>query len=264
MQTLDLINYNKSDIKYKLVNFPDGEPHIILNEIDRKDSIHINCRICNPNDLFILLQIGDVLNRQAIPFSINIYYLMSMRMDRVITFNESFSLKVVADLINSINPTSVHVLEPHSIRTSELINNCVVIPSIIPQINNSIKVYPDAGAFIRYNGDPTQDVVCKKVRDPKTGALLEFSISNPEVIENNLDKTLLVIDDLCDGGGTFAGIAALLEPYNMKKYIYVTHMVNPKGIKTLSDNYDQVLFTNSYKNWFEEVIPDNVTVFSII
>lgn len=33
-----------------------------------------------------------------------------------------------------------------------------------------------------------------------------------------------------------------------KLAIYVTHMVNPKGITTLSENYDEVYFTNSYKD----------------
>ena len=56
-------------------------------------------------------------------------------------------------------------------------------------------------------------------------------IENPEVIEENQDLPLVVIDDLCDGGGTFKGIAQLLESHcpNRDRAIYVTHMVNPKG-----------------------------------
>jgi ribose-phosphate pyrophosphokinase len=130
--------------------------------------------------------------------------------------------------------------------------------------SNYLQVFPDEGAMLRYRGDEKLNVICNKVRDPQTGHLTGFKILNPEVIENNPDKPFMVIDDLCDGGGTFAGIASLLNEYNRKKSIYVTHMVNPKGIKTLTDNYDQVLFTNSYKNWFEDIIPNNVTVVSVI
>lgn len=264
MQTLNLIDYRKSDIKYQLINFPDGEPHIKLGEINRKHFVTVHCRICNPNDLFILLQIGDILNRQGVVFSLHIYYLMSMRMDRVITFEESFSLKVVADLINSMNPSRVLILEPHSEVVFKLIENCSMMTPPKVDFNNYLQVFPDEGAMLRYRGDKKLHVICNKVRDPQTGHLTGFEILNPEVIENNPDKPFMVIDDLCDGGGTFAGIASLLNEYNRKKSIYVTHMVNPKGIKTLSDNYDQVLFTNSYKNWFEEIIPNNITVFSII
>lgn len=46
--------------------------------------------------------------------------------------------------------------------------------------------------------------------------------------------------------------------------IYVTHMVNPKGITTLSENYKEVYFTNSYKDWNKETLPDNVKVIEIV
>jgi ribose-phosphate pyrophosphokinase len=264
MQTLNLINYNKSDIKYQIINFPDGEPHIKLGEINRKHSVQVHCRICNPNDLFILLQVGDILNRQGVIFSLRIYYLMSMRMDRVITFEESFSLKVVADLINNMNPSYVLILEPHSEIVFKLIENCSMIAPPKVDFNDYLKVFPDEGAMLRYRGDEKLHVICNKIRDPQTGRLTGFKILNPEVIENNPDKPFMVIDDLCDGGGTFAGIASLLDEYNREKAIYVTHMVNPKGIQTLSENYDRVIITNSYKNWKNENIPNNVTVYSVI
>jgi ribose-phosphate pyrophosphokinase len=185
-------------------------------------------------------------------------------MDRVITFEESFSLKVVADLINNMNPLYVLVLEPHSEVVFKLIENCSMITPPKVDFSNYLQVFPDEGAMLRYRGDEKLNVICNKVRDPQTGHLTGFKILNPEVIENNPDKPFMVIDDLCDGGGTFAGIASLLNEYNREKAIYVTHMVNPKGIQTLSENYDRVIITNSYKNWFEEIIPNNVTVFSVI
>ena len=59
MQVLNLIRPEKSSIKYKVIQFPDGEPHIVLKDIDRKDYLSVICRICNPTDLFIsLIHIG--------------------------------------------------------------------------------------------------------------------------------------------------------------------------------------------------------------
>lgn len=115
-------------------------------------------------------------------------------------------------------------------------------------------------------GDSTKNVICSKVRDPKTGQLSGFKIENPEVIEENQDLPLVVIDDLCDGGGTFKGIAQLLESHcpNRDRAIYVTHMVNPKGIATLSENYKEVYFTNSYRDWGREVLPNNVKVIEVV
>lgn len=121
-------------------------------------------------------------------------------------------------------------------------------------------------ALQRYGGDSTKNVICSKVRDPKTGQLSGFKIENPEVIEENQDLPLVVIDDLCDGGGTFKGIAQLLESHcpNRDRAIYVTHMVNPKGIATLSENYKEVYFTNSYRDWGREALPDNVKVIEVV
>lgn len=108
------------------------------------------------------------------------------------------------------------------------------------QLQGYLRVYPDKGALQRYGGDPNSDVICSKVRDPKIGQLSGFKIENPEVIEKNVNLPFVVIDDLCDGGGTF------------------------KGITTLSENYKEVYFTNSYKDWNKETLPDNVKVIEIV
>ena len=50
---------------------------------------------------------------------------------------------------------------------------------------------------------------------------------------------------------------------NQERNIVVTHMVNPKGIQTLSAHYDKVFFTNSYKDWENEELPINVSVLKV-
>lgn len=246
MQILNLVRPEKSDIKFEIITFPDGEPHIKLEGIDRKDKVIVVCRITSPEDLFILLQIGDILNRHEVSFGIHIYYLMSMRMDRVISFNEAYSLKIVANLINSMNPESVNVLEPHSHKTEALIKEFWgSLEPRIPNFTGYIPVYPDAGK------------------------LEGFHIENPELLQDEdfKDFPLVVMDDLCDAGGTFVGIANKIREVNpdRKLAIYVTHMVNPKGITTLSENYDEVYFTNSYADWDEYMkLPDNVRIIKVI
>lgn len=123
MLVLNLIRPEKSDVKFNIIQFPDGEPHIVLEDFDRKDKVTVICRVSNPNDLFILMQLGDILNRQGIIFRLAITYLMSMRMDRVISFNEAYSLKMVAEVINNMSPEEVTVLEPHSSKTKALIDS---------------------------------------------------------------------------------------------------------------------------------------------
>ena len=52
------------------------------------------------------------------------------------------------------------------------------------------------------------------------------------------DKNCLIIDDLCDGGGTFLGIRSQIQP----KYstLIITHGIFSKGTKVLTDVFDAV------------------------
>lgn len=50
MQVLNLVRPEKSDIKFEIITFPDGESHIKLEGIDRKDKVIVVCRITSPYD----------------------------------------------------------------------------------------------------------------------------------------------------------------------------------------------------------------------
>ena len=260
MNTLNLLNKEKSDISYEIITFPDGEPHIKIIDLDRKKDVNVICRIANPTDLFILMQVGNILNRQGIIFDIKITYLMSMRMDRVMNFNEAYSLEIVASMINSLNARKVKILEPHSEKTLMLIKRSNGVNDNI-LLGDYLKVYPDEGAAERYNAIPVKDVIFKKKRNLSDGRIISIEPINKDLLYIS-DKPILVIDDLCDGGMTFKLIADFLkkECPNRELNITVTHMVNPKGIQTLSENYNKVYFTNSYKDWNKEKLPSNVFI----
>jgi ribose-phosphate pyrophosphokinase len=263
MNILNLINKEKSDISYEIITFPDGEPHIKLIDLDRKKDVNVICRIANPTDLFILMQVGNILNRQGIIFDIKITYLMSMRMDRVMSFNEAYSLEIIANMINSLNARKVKILEPHSEKTLTLIKRSHKIDDGI-LLMDYLRVYPDEGAAERYNANPMTDVIFKKKRNLSDGRIISIEPINPDILHKST-KPIMVIDDLCDGGMTFKLIADYLkkEVPDLERNIVVTHMVNPKGIETLSANYDSVTFTNSYKNWENEKLPSNVSVLKV-
>lgn len=289
MQILNLTNVDKSDIKYSISRFPDGEVQITLEEFSHKDYIIVNCRITNTEELFVLMQVADILNRHEVIWYLNIYYLMGMRMDRVMDFNRPFTLKIMQNILTSLGASRIGIFEPHSERCSEPNNIfsyidppslgeeeiCQFCP-IFPQVREKYQiVLPDKGAIKRsfFRKVPESIIVADKVRDITTGRIQSIKIINPELLEKN-DKSILVVDDLCDGGGTFVGLAAELKKYTDKELnIFVTHMVNPKGIENLSKTYDHVWFTNSYKDWngfkteYGKVIPalpENVTQINVI
>lgn len=274
---INLINPVRSQVKYELTVFPDGEPHIKLEEIDRKKEYHIVCRITNPSELFVLAQVGYILKRQDVIFDIEITYLMSMRMDRVISFNEAFTLQIVADIINALGAEKVYVFEAHSERVfKEIFNSRPYDPlqnttefskferEFILNPDNAI-CFPDYGALDRYSSmvSPLVKTLCmKKVRDLENKGVIK-SMELESFIEGDI-PVITIIDDLCDGGGTFCWASSILREKfpNAKIQIFVKHLVNPVGLKKLAETFDAVYITNSYKDWDVTEYP-NVHVFKV-
>ena len=265
MQILNLVNLEKSDIKYTLSRFPDGEVQISLGDFSHKDQICVKCRITNAEELFIVTQVLDILDRHDVYYYVDIFYLMGMRMDRVMDFNRPFTLKVITKMLSNSNAENIAVLEPHSdaiygYRFGGLIPKKHTRPDNLT-VDYQL-VLPDAGAVKRYEYLDKDFISCSKVRDTSTGKILEIKIDNPEKLDG---RPLMIIDDLCDGGGTFCGIAECFKKIGIPKdrlNISVVHMVNPKGIENLSKNFNHVWFTNSYKDW--ENLPENVTMIKVV
>lgn len=265
MQILNLVNLEKSDIKYTLSRFPDGEVQIYLGDFSHKDKICVKCRITNAEELFIVTQVLDILDRHDVYYYVDIFYLMGMRMDRVMDFNRPFTLKIIKKILSNSNAENFSVLESHSdaicgYRFGGLIPEKHTRPDNLT-VDYQL-VLPDAGAVERYEYLDKDFISCSKVRDTSTGKILEIKIDNPEKLDG---RPLMIIDDLCDGGGTFCGIAECFKKIGISKdrlNISVVHMVNPKGIENLSKNFNHVWFTNSYKDW--KNLPENVTMIKVV
>jgi ribose-phosphate pyrophosphokinase len=127
-------------------------------------------------------------------------------------------------------------------------------------------VAPDKGAKERYGLFVRFGIECSKVRDAATGKLSGFS---NELLDGNPDKSnsnLVVIDDLCDGGGTFCGVADMLKEYNPKETtLMIIHAVNYAGILNVAKRFTNVYITNSYADYDngEYELPPNVHVVKV-
>lgn len=277
MQILNLINKEKSNIDYSISRFPDGEIQITLGEINHKDKVQINCHITSAEELFILTQVCDILTRHGVAFNICLFYLMSMRMDRVMDFNRPFSLSIVCKILDNLGAIYISIYSPHSEEYKRFFKNTTVEELDLGTFSYAVHDYegggfqlvlPDRGAIDRFYYDDNT-IFGLKTRDLKTGKIISIGIENPEKIGN---VPLIIRDDLCDGGGTFVRIAEAIRKVqpNANLSIYVDHMVNPKGIMTLSNTFSHVWFTNSYKDWRAEFekqsisFPENVTQIDVV
>jgi ribose-phosphate pyrophosphokinase len=79
-----------------------------------------------------------------------------------------------------------------------------------------------------------------KHRDAGTGKLSSFAV--PELRTHKV----LIVDDICDGGGTFVGIArALPENHTHMLGLYVTHGLFSRGIGELVKYFTRIFTTDS-------------------
>lgn len=254
-------------IGYKIIRFPDGEVQLILDEINRKEPVEVTMRIRNAEELFLFMQLSDILHRQEVEVEyLYIPYLMSARTDRVFDFNRPFSLKIVADIIRDMGARYTYIYEPHSDKCLRMIfaqSKDITRDFAFYYVDKSTICYPDKGAQERYDLYKNDGLLlCEKVRDVETGQLLSFKVTNPEEFKGG---EITVVDDLCDGGGTFIGLAPKLRELNPTKLrLVVTHAVQRNGIERVAEVYDEVVITNSYEDWHEKDLPSNVIVERIV
>lgn len=203
--------------------FPGGEPHLTINEVQKLKStkdIFISSRLNSWTDIGVLALACDAVRRvNNCDITLFLPYFPGARQDRVANHGEALTVKVYADVINSLNAKKVIIFEPHSDVAPALINNVHVFSShhYIQAALDALKteavlISPDAGAEKRSNkhfkNHKFLDLVyCYKQRNTKTGELTGFSVR----AENLEKRPCVIIDDICDGGGTFIGLAQELK-----------------------------------------------------
>lgn len=265
MNTLNLIHPDQSDIGFTTMVFPDGQPHIKIDiastgSLDNQAPLRILTRIDNPGALMMVLLAKNTLDYMEFQHvELHISYLMAARMDRVMLDGEPFSLKVVSGIINQGHFKKVKIFDPHSEVSIALIERSYAVANhdfVKDALDDYFKRYrrvsfclvsPDAGALKKIHKLAQQlnienVVECMKERDLKTGALTNFKTTS----ENLEGLTCFIVDDICDGGGTFAGTAKmLLEKGASKVVLVVSHGIFSKG--TNIAGIDEIYTTDSFR-----------------
>jgi ribose-phosphate pyrophosphokinase len=244
------------EIAHQQMRFAGGEPHIKISpDFDKTQAVTITHRIQRFEDVGMICLAVDALHRMdAVIDNLIIPYFPAARQDRVMITGEPLSVKVYADIINALGFKKVIVFDAHSEVTAAVLNHCEVIPNqnFIKQVLNEIKeevllISPDGGALKKiykvseFLGGK-EVIECSKSRDVKTGKL-----TGAKVYADDLGgKACLIVDDICDGGGTFIGLAEALKLKGAGKlYLAVSHGIFSKGFEELKC-FERVFTTNSF------------------
>ena len=193
-----------------------------------------------------LAQLKTLLDAKDIKATLHMTYLPYGRQDKPVNNESTFALVTFAKLINDLKFEAVFAIDPHSDVAKELIKN---FTPIIPvnyidmaafYTGADIFCYPDKGALKKYGNYTAKSFVYgEKVRNQQTG-----KIESMKLVGNVKDKTVLIVDDICDAGGTFCGMAKLLYDAGAKEVnLYVTHGIFSKGLKPLREAKIERIFT---------------------
>lgn len=256
--TSDFKPLDEQEVVFNSFTFSGGEPHIKIDtNFDQAKPMTVTQRINSFNDLGLLCLAVDALKRMDVKLTnLVIPYFPAARQDRLMIPGEPLSVKVYADIINGFGFDKVIVLDPHSEVTPAVLDRCCAITNnefiqkVIHMIGNDvILISPDGGALKKIykvseflGGVPV--VECSKSRDVKTGRLTGF-----KVYADDLEgKNCLIVDDICDGGGTFLGLATELKNKNAGNlYLAITHGIFNKGFDELKEAFTHIYTTNSFK-----------------
>jgi ribose-phosphate pyrophosphokinase len=227
------------DVPFRLFKFPDGQRHFqLLLERIPETAVTIESPIRSADELFDVLIAKDTLDARGHITSLDIRYLLAARMDRRIDQDQPFTLQIVCRTIAAAGFRRIHVLDPHSPVSLSLLNAQAVMP--MKTVGRILDLYhpdelvvlsPDAGATDRVKTLLTGHALHlrqgKKHRDSKTGALSGFTVDDLSFFKG---KRALIIDDICDGGGTFTAHAnMLIEAGAISVDLYVTHGIFSQG-----------------------------------
>jgi ribose-phosphate pyrophosphokinase len=253
-------------LAYEKFYYPAGEMQVRfhpeqLKRIAKADLLDVTATIKNADAIMELALVTDALKSSVKglrkPPTLKLDYLPYGRADRRFVDGDCFGLKVFGQIISGLGYLTVETIDVHSLVAAEYLPIKNIDP--LPFIKKAIRIIgkkdltillPDKGAA-RYNLKSLKlpIVQADKIRDPQTGKLSGFQVPQIKTAK------VLIVDDICDGGGTFIGIADALDRLVvenellgenalplLKKYLYTTHGIYSKGLDELRKRF-QKLFT---------------------
>lgn len=229
------------------INFPAGEAHI---SVSTESLVHDHVALlqgADSNEILQLAMWANAAHNSGTKPVLLLPYLPGARQDKGIPYGA----KVYADLINSMDFKQVVCVDPHSSVMPSLLNNLTIIDSdnLITENVNTLGlagvICPDQGAHARSErvaralGVPVY--YAKKKRNQANGKLSGF-----ECEPLPATGRFLVVDDICDGGGTFMGLADATGLSKDRLELWVTHGVFSGKAAQLNDRYSRVYTTDSH------------------
>jgi ribose-phosphate pyrophosphokinase len=239
--------------------FPDGEIHVIIDEVVRDQDIFFVQPCCSPvNDNIMEMILYLDAFRRASTHSVTLVlpYFPYARQDRMVKGRESISARVVANLIESQGASRVIFMDIHNQAIQGFFNIPVdplsAIPILTqyfvkPEFENAAIVSPDVGRAslaAKYAENLNLPLVVmhkRRTSDRETVAT--------HVVGDIKGRRPIIIDDLISSGSILNQLDALYDRgAEGKTCVAITHpILLPSALKILScdDRIDKLVVSNT-------------------
>lgn len=267
-----------------VATFNDGEIQIQIHENVRNKNVFIiqpTCRSAaqsiNDNLMELYLLVRTMVRSSAANITVVIPYYGYARQDRKVSSRVPISAADIAILLERAGATRVLTVDLHcgqiqgffnDIPVDNLYAASIFIPYLMSRdLQNVVVVSPDAGGVARANKFAQQ----LNRSGVETGmALISKQRAAAGVIESMTligsveDADAIIVDDMCDTGGTLAKAAQLLKEHGARRvFAVVTHPVfSGKALITIGNSaIDEMIIANTIPLRAEA--PANITCISV-
>lgn len=256
----------ENKMEYTVELYPDGSKYVDI----KKFSSTLVFRLNSYEDLWILNQIHDIVKHQGRIVNVIIPNLLDAQADRRFNDNQPHGLKLVCNFLNEMKNFFYKIYHPHNpevvealLDRVEIIDNHDFIYEVLSELksnyydfnaynmeDNLILMSSDAGGF-----KPLMKL-CDKLEwagETSSASKSRKYVNGKSELTQVLDrddfkgKDILIIDDICVYGGTFKGLAKMLDERNCGKlFLAVSHMtILELGKDSVGNYFDRVFTTNS-------------------
>ncbi len=222
------------------LRYPAGEGHVRLRSehIELFNIRTIEATATSFNDLGTVITTDRILRRLGRRVEWFLPYFPFARHDRRNDALDGFELGLALEMVAELD---LVIADPHSDVAGQLrhFDQASVVDRFIHAglfDTNPTVIIPDAGAtkkaYAWLDGRPV--VQALKHRDPATGRLSGFNVLTDDLH----GRPCIIVDDICDGGGTFLGLANQLKAANAGPLtLAVTHGLFTKGTTQLAETF---------------------------
>lgn len=267
-------------IPMDFTTYPDGTENFLIDAakvnrlfIETKPrEVFINWKFEHHGiDMFRLSLISNFFYNQlefdlgACFLHLKVNYMPHARADRVFKGYNANPLQAFLDFFENLVFDKLSMTDAHNFKAIEDesyvdVYNLITTKGFLA-VPNAVYIAPDKGAKLRVKENlklidspvvrSNTFMMVDKQRDEKSGEVTQQLPTGHEAIVKG--KVCFIIDDICDGGRTFIGLAGKLKAAGaLSVVLVVSHGVFSQGLEVFKDNIDYIWSENCVGSVSEE------------